>query len=315
MTEDNVAAEIESDVVDTLGDMMPGSGDEPEEETEDVTAEPTDGPEKEEPGAEEDEVSDATQTKPVETVEEETVEEVEDTGASVSASTEEPGADVVADEPVVDEVDLQAQNALLLKRIEELSGQVLTGQPKAQPPVQQQEQPSAPVTQPVPATQATAADFLAGLDIDEVVSDPKLFNQVINKAIQHGASSTVEHVLKAIPKIVMSQINQQSAVTGAVSDFYTSNPDLVTIKQTVGIVANEVANENPGWEVGKILDEAATRTRTLVGLRKQAVGQPAPTIAQPAQRRTPAFVSKPAARKATAKPKLSKLQSEINELI
>jgi hypothetical protein len=118
----------------------------------------------------------------------------------------------------------------------------------------------------------TRHDFLADVDIDEVLTTTdglnSLLNSVYNKAMSDASRLTAEQIMKSLPQVVTTYVQQHIAYRETVNDFYQNNPDLMGVKKTLARVANEVTAEKPELDLEGVFDEAATRTRKLLGLRK-----------------------------------------------
>jgi hypothetical protein len=150
---------------------------------------------------------------------------------------------------------LREQNAQLLARID-----AMMAKPEA-----------ALEPQAVELSDTQVQDFLDGVDPEDMMADPELFNQVLNKAVNHGyktaVTTAIEQVLTRMPQMVINYVRHHSTMEKVVEDFYTTHPELSAVKRTVATVANEVHAEHPDWKVQQVFDEAATRTKTLLGLK------------------------------------------------
>ena len=168
-------------------------------------------------------------------------------------------------------------------------------------------------TPPTEKEVVTTLNFLKDINMDDVVDNADALNRVLvavyNKATTDAESRAVEKVLRSIPQLVVNYASRHATMAETVREFYGKNPDLAPVRRTVAAVANEVASEHPDWAVSLVFDEAATRSRKLLGLKASSVVSPAGGV-------TPAFV-KPGAsgrRKATDTG-LTAVQKEIAELI
>ena len=163
------------------------------------------------------------------------------------------------------------------------------------------------------------AELIGDQDIDDIVGDKPKFVEFLQDFGSKLISATVQQTLLAIPKIVNTQVTQQTRVQEVVDDFYKENKDLMSVKPIIGITTNQVAAEHPGWTVDKILDEAATRTRKMLGLRKQAVDRgsrkDSEKSTKDSKRKTGLPKKKPGARGSKSRTdRLTKLEKEIQEL-
>ena len=288
---DDVEKEIEdmlSDLGDTL-DIKSDSSEDTKDEQEIETSVET----------EEEEVVETEEVAEVVEGEEEKVEEPELTAEEIEAA-----ADEIEKDPEV-EVDMEAKvkeleerEKVLLERIESVTAPAVTPtQPAAATP---EFSPAEPAVEEVKG-------FLDGLDIDEVVASPEKLEKVLKEVQRRTEVSTTETVLRAIPQLIISQVQQQNALRDAAKDFYEVNNDLAQVKQTVGAVANEVQAEHPDWSLEQIFEETAPRTRKLLGMKESA--KKVTRIRKPALVKTVKSSQKPSA------PDLSGLEKDVADTI
>lgn len=233
-----------------------------------------------------------------EEVQDEAVEEAE---AGSEEESEEEAETSEEDETGEDyEESEDPRDAAIRELREELNA--LKSQQKAQPQEEKEEPPPA-------LPDDLQQRILGDLDIDDVTSDPKLFTQVLQKAISLGRDLTYEHVMKRIPKMVIQQAKGYQDLMEMTRRFYNQNKDLRSYKNTVAAAANEIHSEHPEWGVEQIMTEAAKRARKSIGLSKKAQKQPTP----PGKKQTPAFAKTPKAKQ--VKQQISKLQQDINSTL
>ena len=218
---------------------------------------------------------------------------------------------------------LRNQNRLLIERLEKVSGPA---------PIE----PVAPTTAPVPEPALPAptsvraptltveeVDFLAGEDPEKLAEDPVAFNRLLNKiyakAVEQAIPLAAERTMINIPSLVVQHVRQQAAMNKLVDDFYTTNKDLVPVKRSVGLISNEVHAENPDWTVEKVFTEAATRTRTLLGMPQPAIkNDPTPPVVTPgapAAPGSPAFANPAGSRPSGPQRKLTGMAKEIDDIL
>ena len=286
---------IAKDVSDFLAEEAPGGGDESDEIITEGEQEVKEGEEEaiEEVNTNEEEVEEEQE-------ESEEVEEVDELEESVEE--EEVVEEEDEDEEISEEASLRDQNAALLARIESLTA----GKPVSEvDPVEKPEEKKSEI--PLVPVNATAKDIMGDLDIDEVVSDPELFTGVIGKAMAVARQETMTEVLKAIPQIVQTQLEQQTTIKAAVDDFYSENADLKVAKNTVGAIVNELAASDPSMKMEDLFAKAAVQTREVLGLTKKAI--------RSKTKKSPAFVKKPKAKVGNLKQNVTKLQKEIDDIL
>ena len=259
----------------------------------------------------------------IEPVVEPVVEPIVEPGVTPDPRVATPVEPVV--EPVVapDEMEvLRNQNRLLIERLEKVSGPA---------PIEPVAPTAAPVPEPAPAPAPIRAptlmveeiDFLAGEDPEKLAEDPVAFNRLLNKiyakAVEQAIPLAAERTMLNVPSLVVQHVRQQSAMNKLVDDFYKTNADLVPVKRSVGLISNEVHAENPDWTVEKVFTEAATRTRTLLGMPQPAIkNDPTPPVVTPgapAAPGSPAFANPAGSRPSGPQRKLTGMAKEIDDIL
>ncbi len=116
----------------------------------------------------------------------------------------------------------------------------------------------------------------------------------------------VQETTRTLPNVVSSQVKQVAALTKAVDEFYTENPDLKQVRKTVGAVADQIVAGNPNLKMEEVMVQAADKTRELLKMPKPKKDKVVkPSFAKPkggGPKRKPVV-------------KKSKLQSEIDDIL
>ena len=118
-----------------------------------------------------------------------------------------------------------------------------------------------------------------------------------------------QEFMASIPQIVQNQVNQTTALQRSVDDFYSKNEDLLEVRPTVGAVASQVQARHPDWDINRVMVESAKTTRKLLRM-------PSPSVAKRSKVVRPSFAKQGGTQQRNKpKQKLSKLQSQIDELL
>ena len=153
-------------------------------------------------------------------------------------------------------------------------------------------------------------DFIKDVDMDDVASDPKVFNKILHAVVARVQHLTTEQVLRSIPQVVMSQVQQQTYFKRIADKFYDDNKDLINVKQVVRACAQQVQKDNPEWEIEKVFTETAKKTRETLGMSAHTVVSEEELPSDDES----AFAKPKGGSKSNLKQKKSSLQSEIDEL-
>jgi len=230
----------------------------------------------------------------------------------------------VDEEPLAEEEtftveELQARIKKLTERVEELTPSQFEELPKPkkepkkdEPKKDEDDQEVSDKLVPVKEFDKNV-DFLGEATVDDLIDDRELFNGVLNSvfanAVETSKNLIFEKVLLSIPEIVTGHISRQATIGKLVGDFYDANKDLVSVKRTVGAVANNLHAENPDWKVDEVFNKAAEKTREVLGLKK-----PVEKIENKEFSEDPAFVGSKSGKPPTRK-SLGTLQDEIDDFI
>jgi hypothetical protein len=164
----------------------------------------------------------------------------------------------------------------------------------------------------IPTDDGKIPDFVGELDLDMLSVDKDIMNTMLNGVVNNAVNRAVEKMLVNIPGVVSTQVKQQKRLTDAVDDFYGENEDLIPAKKVVAMNTNEVVAEHPDWTLEKVLEEAAVKTRKMLGKVKETTGKTEETNVSG---RKPALPKRTSAKAKETKPSMSKLQQELAELM
>jgi len=178
-------------------------------------------------------------------------------------ATEAPGTTAPTTEAPVDEVEeLRKENERLRKQIDDASG-------RTKPPSTKAPTTDAPIED---------IDFLgADVDLDDVTRNAETFNKILNKVYKKGVESqrgSQEVTLRSIPDIVKSNVLIQATLKKKVDKFYVDNKDLLPFKKAVSTVYEELASDNPDWDLKPEVDLSyirRLRQQVLLQLRLQRI--------------------------------------------
>ena len=133
-----------------------------------------------------------------------------------------------------------------------------------------------------PSTEAPIIeeDFLDGVDLEEIMSDPVKFNALLNSVYKKGVRNTRDEVLsgtegtlKSIPDIVKTNIAIITSLKKASEEFYDSNEDLKPFKKVVAAVFEEISAANPDKTYVENLNTVGDEVRSRLELQKKAVSK------------------------------------------
>ena len=183
------------------------------------------------------------------------------------------------------------------------------GVPVAAAPVKPQPQP-----QPVTTPSGGYDDFqvlMEGVEFDQFMDNEETFTSGMRNILSRHREMMAQEFMATVPSIVQNQVNQVAALQRATDRFYDNNKDLSEVKPTVGAVANQLVAKHPEWTLDKVMGEAANATRKLLRM-------PSPTVQKHKRAKgkvNPSFAKAGKSQRNKVKPKMTKLQQEIDELL
>ncbi|MCK4330887.1 hypothetical protein KAX02_13740 [candidate division WOR-3 bacterium] len=197
----------------------------------------------------------------------------------------------------------------LLAEINRLSGPIESDiESKSEEKEDEEEKP--PEKGEVKPAEDSIYDFVKDIDMDDVASDSAVLNKILHAVEIRVRQQTAEQILRSLPQVVTSQVQQQTYFKKMADTFYEDNKDLVNVKQVVKACAQQLRKNNPEWEIEKIFTEAAIKTRETLGMSVQKVTVDEDiTSAEDA-----AFAKSKGGSKSNLKQRKSSLQAEIDEL-
>jgi hypothetical protein len=147
--------------------------------------------------------------------------------------------------------------------------------------------------------------FVSDEVYEKALSDPKELNTLMNKVY----NTAISNMTKSLPQLMGNMISQQTQMQKLASDFYQENTDLVSMKNYVGFVANELAGRHPDWDYEKLFGEVALEVRKRLKISKEAK-----KVEGESKKNRPAFAKKPKGRTKRTE-KLSELEEDLVELM
>jgi flagellar biosynthesis GTPase FlhF len=299
----DIRAEIDS----MLGEVKEEETVEEEASNETVEEETVDEPESEtdeesEEGSEEEPEEEVSISKDEEQEEVEVEKETKE--ETVEEETSEPETEEPPDDLVAMREQMNLMSDTLLQKGIPIPGIDVEPDPVVAPVVGQ--------TPIVPATQQMNLEDLVvleeGSNFDEIMESPEKFVSFQRNLLQRYGQMLEQQFTRAIPNIVQNQVKQVTALNKAVDKFYTENNDLEVVRPTVGAIADRIVAVHPDWSLDKVMAEAAVTTRKVLRMPGKAEVKKSKVL-------KPSFAKPKGSKKRIPQPKVSKLQSEIDDLL
>lgn len=186
----------------------------------------------------------------------------------------EPPAPVALD-PAAELVRLREMNEALVGQLNALAGGTSVI-PAAQAPAE-----TLPIT-PAAQVQQVVADALNFVDaesFDEVLRDPKKFNEVLHRIYIASQDAAMN---KMVP-LAVNIVQQEQALREVRSDFYAKNPDLIPFQPYMTSIINNIHSQKPTTGFKELMEEAGKEVRTRLKMAVESTPAVVPPVAQPAK--------------------------------
>jgi len=186
-----------------------------------------------------------------------------DAPSTDAPATDAPATDAPTTDAPIEETEREKQ---LREQVEELRTKVekLSG-PKTEPPKTEAPTTDAPIEE---------QDFVGDTNLEELVTDPKKLNALLNKVYAKGAvdsrAATVE-TTQSIQGTVRDSVEAHTVLKETTDNFYKDNKDLQPFKKVVAAVFDDVQTENPNKKLPELLTIVATESRKRLELKEPVV--------------------------------------------
>jgi len=235
---------------------------------------------------------------------------------------EEKPKEEVKEPPVVEEKKAEENELERAKRelaetrlrLEELAGKVMS--PPRRPQLTPEQQKAAQEEMQKRARQAIKFLQDDGA-FDEVMKSSDNFNALLTKVANFAA----ERVLRMVPQVATTYVDQQLMYKTAAQEFYRENEDLIPHMKYVGYVSNELQSKNANWDLPTLLSETEKEVRARLKLPRSTTktAQPGRRIETGTTRTVegnPGFVpGGGGGRRGTVQGNLSGVEKEIADLL
>lgn len=140
-----------------------------------------------------------------------------------------------------------------------------------------------------PKPETSEPEPLNGRDIDDVVTDPQLFEEVVNERVQAVLTPVLSRIdqleqgVQSVPGEVQERMRMTQSLEKQVEDWYSRNKDLdfrhaqdragQQKRKIMMSLADEMHSQNPNSPIQDILDRVGDETRELFGVSRPRPGR------------------------------------------
>lgn len=107
-------------------------------------------------------------------------------------------------------------------------------------------------------------------DMDAILSDPKALNTLLNRVYKKGIADSKEHTLKSFDAQLDRKLRVHTDRRARAERFFSANPELSSprVKEYVYLVAQELAESHPEWDVDTFYSNLGPETKKRLGIEK-----------------------------------------------
>jgi hypothetical protein len=192
---------------------------------------------------------------------EETKEEVKPPVEAKPAEEVKPPEKPSKDESELDKAKRELAETRM--RLEEMAGRIISP-PQPQRPPMTPEQQAAYKAEMEKRAKAAIKFLPDDASFDEVMKTADNFNMLLTKVANFAA----ERVLRMVPQVATTYVDQQLTYKTAAQEFYRENSDLVPHMKYVGFVSNELLAKNANWDLPTLLQATEKEVRARLKLPK-----------------------------------------------
>ena len=104
-------------------------------------------------------------------------------------------------------------------------------------------------------------DFTQDVDMDDVMTNPKMLNKMLNQAAQHGAKFAFAEAMSKVPTRVGKDVERRVTEAQQVEKFFDRNEDVADFRPYFSTVMEQEFGKNPNLTVAQLLKETANTVR------------------------------------------------------
>jgi len=104
-------------------------------------------------------------------------------------------------------------------------------------------------------------DFTQDVDMDDVMTNPKMLNKMLNQAAQHGAKFAYAEAMSKAPTRVGKEVERRVTEAQQVEKFFDRNEDVANFRPYFSTVMQQVYEGKPNLTVSQLLKETADTVR------------------------------------------------------
>ena len=91
----------------------------------------------------------------------------------------------------------------------------------------------------------------------------------MNSAFNNVYFKVLEYVIRSVPNVIQTRIREDAKLMIETIKFYDQNKDLVSQRELIAVISNELKAANPEWTIQELLEETGKEVRRRMKLTSE----------------------------------------------
>ena len=91
----------------------------------------------------------------------------------------------------------------------------------------------------------------------------------MNSAFNNVYFKVLEYVIRSVPNVIQTRLREDAKLMIETIKFYDQNKDLVSQRELIAVISNELKAANPEWTIQELLEETGKEVRHRMKLTSE----------------------------------------------
>ena len=91
----------------------------------------------------------------------------------------------------------------------------------------------------------------------------------MNSAFNNVYFKVLEYVIRSVPNVIQTRLREDAKLMIETIKFYDQNKDLVSQRELIAVISNELKAANPEWTIQELLEETGKEVRRRMKLTSE----------------------------------------------
>ena len=107
--------------------------------------------------------------------------------------------------------------------------------------------------------------FATDEELKAAMGSPQALNELLNKVY----FKVLEYVIRSVPNIIQTRLREDMKLLSETVKYYDQNKDLISQRELMSVISNELKASNPEWTIQELLDKTGEEVRRRVKLTSE----------------------------------------------